>query len=298
MAGAEIFHFPTSQQVPAGLMFELPLDSAGDLHAALLSNRLHRELDIESLMCQLLREISSHCSVSGVYYTLPDTGEVFCAGTESTYRQRVRLQFAGDFLGELEIHSAHPLSEPSRRLILALESPLHNAITHFRLKQLASRDPLTQLGNRRDMTTSVAREVSRAQRFGQTFSMLVVDIDHFKQINDRYGHSTGDDVIRGVASQIRDCLRTYDCAFRYGGEEFVVLLTQTSATPAAQIAERLRRQIENKVGIDSNPEHNVTVSIGLAEFIPTQTAEDLFNRADRALYQAKAGGRNQVISAL
>jgi len=299
MAGAEIFPFPRSSDTPSTLLFDIPSINESDVNSALLINRLHRELEIDQLLNQFLREISQAYRVEGIGYILPETREEFYAGKMGVIGDCIRLHCAGDYLGELTIYSdAESNRSGIRQLVTALEVPLRNALAHYRLKQLACRDCLTQLGNRSDFDNAMLSETARAHRFGQLFTLLVVDIDHFKRVNDRHGHAVGDVVIRGVANEIKECLRTYDRAFRYGGEEFVVLLSQTNKEKALQIAERLRLNVEQNVGIDGYPQHNVSVSIGLAEFIANQSPSELFDRADRALYQAKGNGRNQVVSAL
>ncbi|MBK6287141.1 MAG: GGDEF domain-containing protein [Gammaproteobacteria bacterium] len=136
-----------------------------------------------------------------------------------------------------------------------------------------------------------------AHRFGHPFALLVVDIDHFKRINDCFGHSAGDQVLRTVAAQITDCLRPYDQAFRFGGEEFVVMLSQTAQVKGMEIAERIRQRIATHRKPDGGSAPTITVSIGCGEFRHDETIGELFDRADRALYAAKNQGRNRVVAA-
>ena len=161
---------------------------------------------------------------------------------------------------------------------------------------LAETDALTGLLNRRAIEMMLEREVQRLQRFGQSFSVLMVDIDHFKRINDRFGHAAGDAVLSAVADTLRSQAREVDRVSRYGGEEFCVLLPHTSHEGAALAAERLRDAI-NQIQIPWDDDIiTVTVSTGMA--CATDRHEhlrSLLRRADEALYQAKAEGRNRVV---
>jgi diguanylate cyclase (GGDEF)-like protein len=210
---------------------------------------------------------------------------------------RARLHFGTACLGEIELQLSGELRISPDALLAPLAAPLHNALLHHRVKLLARKDSLTGLGNRMALDATLATEVARAQRFGHPFSLLIIDIDHFKHINDAFGHSAGDQVIRAVAAELAECLRPYDQAFRYGGEEFVVLLSETGIAKGRQIAERIRRRIAVRCKPQANPGHKVTVSTGAGEFLRTETLGELFDRVDRALYRAKSEGRNRVIAA-
>lgn len=167
-----------------------------------------------------------------------------------------------------------------------------------RLEQLAQTDPLTQLLNRRALTERIAAEMERTLRYDSTMALLMIDLDHFKRVNDTYGHLVGDDVLRDVAPLLSDTIRTADIVARYGGEEFLVLLPETDDAGAESFAERIRRAIEtHPFASDSLPEPlRLTASIGVAVYPAAriESVEDLFARADAALYRAKADGRNRV----
>ncbi|MFN9310086.1 diguanylate cyclase [Gemmatimonas sp.] len=167
-----------------------------------------------------------------------------------------------------------------------------------RLEQLAQTDPLTQLLNRRALTERIAAEMERTLRYDSTMALLMIDLDHFKRVNDTYGHLVGDDVLRDVAPLLSDTIRTADIVARYGGEEFLVLLPETDDAGAESFADRFRRAIEtHPVASDSLPEPlRLTASIGVAVYPAAriESVEDLFARADAALYRAKADGRNRV----
>jgi len=162
-------------------------------------------------------------------------------------------------------------------------------------QRVAAVDTLTGLSTYRVLRDRLAFEVERGKRSSEGFAVLFLDLDRFKDVNDQYGHEAGNDVLRAVAGEIRNAVRASDVAARYGGDEFVVILTRTDLQGGARVAEALRAGIEGigrRLGYQPGL---VTVSIGLAEFDPRQPSEgDLLVSADRALYRAKAAGRNAV----
>lgn len=166
-----------------------------------------------------------------------------------------------------------------------------------RLEVLAHTDPLTQVLNRRALTVRLASELERARRYDAALSLLMVDLDHFKNVNDEHGHLVGDDVLREFAGVLQHAIRSVDVVARYGGEEFVVGLPETALAGAVVFAERLRERIaETPFALAHGHPLGLTASIGVA-FFPSadvNTVEDLFARADEALYRAKADGRNRV----
>ncbi|MEM1251381.1 MAG: ammonium transporter [Cyanobacteria bacterium P01_H01_bin.21] len=162
------------------------------------------------------------------------------------------------------------------------------------LRQLASIDSLTGVYNRRAFLEQVHKALSLATRQNWQVMILMIDIDHFKRINDEFGHAQGDVVIRSVAKTCSSLLREHDVMGRFGGEEFVVLLSNISLNKACAIAERLRQQVEQLWRMDMPHRMQVTVSIGIAEMQPNEALETTLQQADKALYQAKAQGRNCV----
>jgi len=166
---------------------------------------------------------------------------------------------------------------------------------HDELERLSTTDTLTGLSNRRHLMNLLAQEVERAKRGGNSFSILMLDVDHFKKYNDNHGHQAGDEVLARIGTVLRNSIRPYDCAARYGGEEFLVMLSGTSLAPAKETAERIRKQVL----AEQFEAESVTISIGVAEY-PSQgdTAKSVIGQADAALYEAKRAGRDRVACAV
>jgi diguanylate cyclase (GGDEF)-like protein len=162
------------------------------------------------------------------------------------------------------------------------------------LEKMATTDGLTGLLNKRAMFDEAERKVAAAARFGRALSVLVVDIDLFKKVNDTYGHDVGDTVIRGVGDVLKRHKRNTDVVSRFGGEEFVALCEQTDATGAMLLAERIREELAKIVFHAPNGTLSVTCSIGVATFPDAgHSWEALFKSADEALYVSKRSGRNR-----
>jgi two-component system cell cycle response regulator len=170
---------------------------------------------------------------------------------------------------------------------------------NHRLEALAQTDPLTQLVNRRALTVRLVTEMERVRRYNAPLALLLLDLDHFKLVNDTYGHLAGDDVLFGVATLLQRAVRTVDTVARYGGEEFVIVLPETGKQGALAFAERVREKLaSHRFSIAGRDEIHITGSIGVATY-PAQgleSVEDLFRAADAALYRAKGSGRNLVCS--
>lgn len=174
-------------------------------------------------------------------------------------------------------------------------SALEAARLHRLSEEMAQVDALTRLLNRRRLDDDLAKEVARSVRYERPLAFVMLDTDHFKQLNDDLGHQRGDQVLQELAAILSDGLRASDTAYRYGGEEFALVMRESTATDAATGAERLRGRIEQRFGGPGNPA-NVTASFGVASLGPgVETAADLVRVADSALYQAKQTGRNRVV---
>ncbi len=164
------------------------------------------------------------------------------------------------------------------------------------LLEMSYTDHLTGLYNRRYLMEVLEREYSRAQRTGGVLSLLILDIDHFKEVNDRFGHQEGDAVLARTASIFSNELRGYDTAVRFGGDEYVAVLPDTSLNDATAVAERIRKSVGDNTFGGRLKGERITVSLGIAAYPgkEVETIEDLVREADGALYRAKAGGRNRT----
>jgi two-component system cell cycle response regulator len=190
-------------------------------------------------------------------------------------------------------------SEEDAQLISLVASelggPLRMATLIRETQRIAATDPLTELMNRRAFVQAMDRERSRASRHGFPLSLLVLDVDHFKEVNDTYGHDAGDVVLRGLARVLTEFARKSDWVVRWGGEEFVLALPQTSEAGARIVAERVRGKVANTDHrLPNGKLIRVTISVGLASVTARWELDAVVARADKALYAAKAGGRNRV----
>ena len=218
---------------------------------------------------------------------------------ESASRMSIPLISFGQTLGVLTLHSSQPNAFRESEL-QSLESvadicanSIQNAHYVERVKQLAYLDGLTGIFNRRFFELRIMEEIERARRYGTGMAVIMADIDQFKRLNDEFGHLLGDEVLRQVSSLLHQQLRKIDVVCRYGGEEFAILLTQTTEQQAAAIAEKLRRSVEG-YQFPGVP-RTVTISAGVAAFPAHGTARDeIVRAADNGLYAAKQAGRNRV----
>jgi diguanylate cyclase len=158
------------------------------------------------------------------------------------------------------------------------------------------RDVLTGIPNRLAYEERIFSELARFKRYGQGFLCLVVDVDHFKKVNDTFGHSAGDRVLKIIAEVMQDNIRAADFVARFGGEEFVILMPETDMKAGKKVAEKLRRKIEKCDFYYRDNPVKISISGGLAESQPDDTADAIFERADKALYEAKKAGRNLIVS--
>lgn len=191
-----------------------------------------------------------------------------------------------------EIISNFPVPESNKLDVIKKINFMYSHTRHLSLT-----DPLTGLYNRRHLDNNLEREFLRAKRYKNNLSIAVIDIDFFKKVNDTYGHLCGDYVLKEVAYMILDTLRKTDLVFRYGGEEFVAILTETPLDKAVIPLERLRRTIEAYPFTYKGAEFQVTISIGVnSTESGVETAGEFLDGADKALYSAKSNGRNQIIT--
>jgi diguanylate cyclase (GGDEF)-like protein len=216
------------------------------------------------------------------------------ASTDLDRRARLLEQGACDAIAK-PFHNAELVARLGLHLkVKRLQDEL--MVKNATLARLSTVDALTGLRTRRYAKELLSIEFLRARRYGTPLAVLMADLDHFKEVNDRYGHPAGDTVLQGVAERLLNSLRATDTAGRYGGEELLVVLPQNDRNGGVVLAERWRRLVENTVYMGSERQTiSVTISIGVAEFQEEfETPDDLVAAADKALYQAKEKGRNRT----
>jgi diguanylate cyclase (GGDEF)-like protein len=209
------------------------------------------------------------------------------------------LVLAGMVVGVLETRRGDvdpDTDQVLEALLSTAAAALESATLHSAARELADVDALTRLPNRRRFEGDMEAEWERCRRYGRPMSLVMIDLDHFKTLNDEHGHLFGDEVLRGASEALASALRTSDTAYRYGGEEFAVLLRETGLEDGHQVADRIRRAISDA----AVPRHGVlvTASAGVAERVTTMAHHtELVAKADEALYRAKRDGRDQVATA-
>jgi len=225
--------------------------------------------DLNKKSCMMIRCMTFKHDIKGTISVLTDTTKDF---------------------EELKKHSASV-----RMISKVVTSALNNIEMFEKMEELSNIDGLTGLYNRRCFNNMIEQKISEASRTKVQLSMIMLDIDFFKKVNDNYGHKAGDDVIRFISKTIKNSIRKVDFAARYGGEEFVILLYSTTIDAAANIAEKIRNIVNNSsVNADGSP-LNITISLGVSSYpMPSMSADDLVKNADTALYYSKEHGRNQV----
>ncbi|MGV8844093.1 MAG: GGDEF domain-containing protein [Pseudomonas sp.] len=266
-----------------------------------LNLQLQTSLEADQILELFFREVQCLVPLDALVYRHPSSDVHVELGNPATHCAGYRLNHAGEYLGELLLRRNERFDEYElaqlESLLASLVFPLRNALLYRSALQSALRDPLTDTGNRIAMDQALQREVALAERTKQPLAVLMLDLDHFKSINDRFGHSVGDDVLKAVASQLTDQLRNIDRIFRYGGEEFLILLSSTQHDAAALVGERLRQAILELHCMAQGQAIELSASFGGACLQPGESVQSLLRRADEALYAAKHQGRNRLTMA-
>lgn len=265
-----------------------------------LSSRLQTTLELQQLLDIFFNEIKHAVLVDGMCYSNSNQNLLNSYGKEGIHSCSYRLTTHKDYMGELTFSRSTRFREHElaniEGLISTLVYPLRNAVRYTEAIAAAFRDPLTGAGNRVALDKTLEREVELAKRHSQPLSVLMLDIDHFKNVNDTYGHAMGDEVLKQVVKSITACIRQTDMCFRYGGEEFLIMLASADSPGAHRIAERIRCSIEEAVFSHEKGSLSITSSIGSATLYASDTVHSICERADSVLYKAKNSGRNQVIT--
>ncbi len=289
---ADRSHGPTPPR-DGSLLQQLTANSA-----MAMTQSLQTSLDPTRLIELFSIEAGALIVHQGIRYRNDDLDLDVKRGDQARHSCTYRLILGDEALGRLSLRRNQKFTESEtealEQLLCTLLYPLRNALLYQRALRLAQRDPLTGISNRSALDDTLQRELSHAQRQSSSFALMIIDIDHFKAVNDRYGHIIGDGALKEIAQRAEKCKRDGDLLFRYGGEEFVILLRDTDLEGAQLLAERIRACIAsapcNCAGLDLN----ITVSIGVSSLLKHDSPVSLFARADQALYSAKKSGRNQV----
>ena len=261
---------------------------------------LQKTLDLRALLQTLFTELQQDLNLSSLNYHHSNEKIDIEIGKCKPHHCEYRLSDEGSYLGELRLSRTEKFNATDLGIIESALSllihPLNNALHYRHALQSALTDSLTGAGNRIAMDTDLHREKEVAKRYDQPLSIAMLDIDHFKQINDHYGHAAGDAVLQQIVQRLAKNSRCADMIYRFGGEEFVILFTKTPLLGANIITERLRRLIDEKPFYHNDLTIHVTASFGLITLHHTDDLHSLLDRADAALYQAKHQGRNCVVT--
>jgi len=271
---------------------------SGPSKALEIANMLQTTLDINKLIDIYSSEISSLVPHDSITFENKPSNIAITIGTQARNSCSYQLVVAAQSLGQLKLTRKKKFTANETQLLeyllCGLVYPLRNALSYTAALTAAAKDPLTGVNNRSAMNSTIIRETELARRHETPLSLIELDIDHFKQVNDTFGHTAGDAVLKTITTVIENCIRSSDIIFRSGGEEFVLVLSNTRKKGALMLAERIRKTIEKfdfKHGDIIIP---VTASLGVACFEKGDNSESLYEKADSALYQAKQNGRNRI----
>ena len=259
---------------------------------------LQSSLELKTILSLFFKQVRNLMPMDGINYTHNRLDVEFSTENQGRHRVNYNLDINDGDLGLLVFSRNKRFREEEltalENLMSALFYPLRNALTYLQAVKQATTDSLTGTGNRDALNSALQRELDLAVRDKIPLSVIMFDFDYFKQFNDRYGHQCGDHVLRQVVSEIRNIVRKTDMIFRYGGEEFLMVLHKTSLGGAQFVAEKIRQHVE-QLDIDYQGQNlKVTISAGAAACKGKECNASLIDRADKALYAAKRNGRNQV----
>ncbi len=259
---------------------------------------LQTTLEIERLVELFSDAIRKSLAHDGIRYENPVQDIEVSRGEQSRHSCTYRLVVAEELLGRVTLTRAYPF-EPLEliefeSLLVSLVYPLRNALAHQRALVTALKDSLTGFYNRAALSAALHREIKLARRNKTPLSLIMLDIDHFKSINDHHGHAAGDTALKLLAGAVASCTRDTDVLARYGGEEFAIVLNNTDRRGAELLAERICAALRAARFFHHGEEIGFTVSVGVAAFREPDDEHRLFERADHALYAAKRKGRDRV----
>ena len=263
-----------------------------------ISGILQTSLNPEEILAQFSNEIIDTVSHDHLSYINEKQEINFVLGKSARHSVTYELTINNEKLGILTLSRSSKFGlkeiQNLEKLICAVHYPLRNALMYNDAVNAAHKDPLTGIGNRAAMNTAMRREIELAQRHNRPLGIIMMDVDHFKSINDVYGHAAGDYLLQALIECAEKCVRISDMLFRYGGEEFVIVLPETEEEGVLKLAKRIRRRVENLKTIYNNETIQMTVSMGITTLQETDDEKSIFTRSDEALYKAKREGRNCI----
>ncbi|MDC9724792.1 MAG: GGDEF domain-containing protein [Gammaproteobacteria bacterium] len=273
-------------------------ENADDI-AARLPAVLQTSLELDDIISLFHKEMSKALAYDSLHYQHRGLHCDVSFGQRSHHSCNYRLEMSSHWLGELTLTRRKKFTDTDTQLLedflCKLIYPVRNCLLFREAQAAALQDKLTGLNNRAAYDSSLKREIDLAHRQHAPMSLIVLDIDHFKAVNDTYGHLSGDVALQALAKSITTTMRLSDIAFRYGGEEFALILSNTDAKAAQLVAERIRVAVSQLSCNDGKRTFGFTVSLGVAQLNQGENGSSLFDRADQALYQAKKSGRNQTL---
>ncbi|MES3006173.1 MAG: GGDEF domain-containing protein [Pseudomonadota bacterium] len=268
-----------------------------------LSEVLQSSLELNTLLSVYLENVSTAVKLDGIYYSNEDQGVDASIAKQSTHSCGYRLITSEDRLGEIVFKRSKKFTEKELGILESLLSPLicplRNSLKYTTAVKAAYTDPLTGAGNISMLSQTLEREIDLSKRHNQALSILLIDVDHMGELNDHFGHVTGDRVLSALAHRIMQLCRTTDAVFRYEDDQFLVILHNTGKEGAQVIAERIlksvqREGLEERDAVPGAESLQVALSLGFSVLTGTDSSTSLLERAAKALGSAKASGGNVV----
>lgn len=265
-----------------------------------LSQKLQTTLNSEEILSIFSSSIKGFVKHDAISFNSFDGHVDYVEGKHEKSKLFYGISHDGCKIGDLTISRKNRFSRYEIALvedcITVLFYPLRNGILYNQALLSSLSDPLTKLNNRAMLEQTLSRESLMASRHGDDFSMIIIDVDEFKSVNDNHGHQAGDYVLCQIANIMRKYGRSSDMLFRFAGDEFVITLSKTSTEGARMVADRIRDAVDNTNFSFNGDNLSVSVSLGVATLRENESISDLFSRADKSLYVAKEGGRNMVFA--
>ncbi|NVK23553.1 MAG: GGDEF domain-containing protein [Gammaproteobacteria bacterium] len=258
-----------------------------------LIEQLQTTLDVEQILGIYLGAIANHFKINTVELDTFHGKFEATNGHKSKQSITLPIRIHDRLMGRITYFSDRAITDVLMSSLANYQKklvyPLRNGLAFWQLHQMAMKDPLTGIGNRAMFDDTMARQIQHAVRFEESFVLMLLDLDNFKQVNDNHGHLVGDDILTRFVNISNDCLRGTDQMFRFGGDEFAIILEKENLETAKMVAARINRAVNKDHMLTK---YGVSVSIGCAASNESEAPTDLFAKADKALYAAKDAGKN------